>query len=75
MWEQGNINGYNYWVKHYPAGGSHFGINNGRISKLCIRKSGSNEDLVNYDRGWDVAAPVESEEVMAIYEQLIKKYN
>ena len=72
MWEQGNMGNYYYWVKHYPNG-SHFGINNGRISKLCIRKVGSNIDLVNYDRGWDIKP--EGDEVMAVYEQLIEKYN
>ena len=50
MWTQGTIDGYAYWVKHYEEG-SQFGIDGGRISKLTIRKDGT--ELYNYDRGLD----------------------
>ena len=51
MWTNGTINGFDYAVKHFQEG-SRFGINNGRISKLCIGKDG--KTYGNYDRGWDI---------------------
>lgn len=51
MWEKGSANGYTYEAKVY-AEPSHFGINNGRISKLSIRDA-KGEQVANYDRGWD----------------------
>ncbi|MCL2416143.1 MAG: hypothetical protein FWD01_04940 [Defluviitaleaceae bacterium] len=50
MWVTGEINGYKYEAKQYLEG-SDFGINGGRISKLCIRKDGV--ILYSYDRGLD----------------------
>ena len=50
MWSKGTINGYTYCVKHFEEG-SHFGIDEGKISKLEIRKDG--KILYNYDRGLD----------------------
>ena len=72
MWSQGTINGYTYWVKHYEKG-SHHGIEEGKISKLTIRKAGENKDLCNYDRGWDIEP--QTDEVKAVYGQLLKMYN
>ena len=55
MWRKGTlyIKGIvlSYSAKVYDEG-SEFGINNGRISKLEIRKDG--ELILNYDRGWDI---------------------
>ena len=34
--------------------GSQFGINEGRVSKLCISEQNENVCLVSYDRGWDL---------------------
>jgi len=80
MWSKGTIwtnegkTGYDYWVKHYEEG-SHFGIeNNGRISKLAIRKHGETEYLVNYDRGWDIEVP-DNAEIQGVYAILLEKYN
>ena len=80
MWSNGTIwmnegkVGYDYWVKHYEEG-SEYGIENeGRISKLTIRKHGENHVLVNYDRSWDVGIP-DNDEIKAVYALLIKKYN
>jgi len=80
MWSKGTIwmengkVGYDYWVKHYEEG-SQYGIENeGRISKLSIRKHGEKTYLVNYDRGWDIEVP-EDENVKAVYAILLKKYN
>lgn len=50
-WEKGKANGYTYSAKVY-AEPSHFGINNGRVSKLSIRNA-DGEQVANYDRGWD----------------------
>lgn len=69
MWSEGKIDGYDFCVKHFEEG-SIFGIDEGRISKLNIRKDGI--DLCDYDRGWDVE-PVA--EVMPVYEKLLKKFN
>ena len=55
MWRNGKIsvNGqvYEYWMKVFE-GGSVFGINEGPVSKLQVRR----EDMLvaNYDRGWDL---------------------
>jgi len=80
MWSQGTIwvvegkVGYDYWVKHYEEG-SEYGIENeGRISKLTIRKRGECKDLVNYDRGWDIPLP-RNDEIKKVYAILIEKYN
>jgi len=48
--ETGNI--YSYWAKVYDTGSEH-GINGGPVSKLTIRKLGSDKDLYNWDRGLD----------------------
>ena len=80
MWSKGTIwtnegkTGYDYWVKHYEEPSETYGIDGGRISKLSIRKHGTTEWLVNYDRGWDLHCPDEYE-VKAVYATLIKKYN
>ena len=50
MWTQGEINGYKYFAKVYH-GGSHFGINEGQISKLTIKKG--DKMVYNFDRGLD----------------------
>ena len=70
MWTQGTINGYAYWVKHYEED-SQFGIENGRISKLSIRKNG--KELYNYDRGLDFDN-LDADGKM-IYNELLKQYN
>ena len=55
MWREGSIkvNGevFHYWMKQYE-GGSQWGIEGGRISKLMLKRSG--EIVCNYDRGWDI---------------------
>ena len=51
-WVNGKI-GDDYWfeAKLFDVG-SHFGIDNGRVSKLHVRHKGG--DVICYDRGWDV---------------------
>ena len=74
MWEQGKItvNGetYRYCVKHFEEG-SIFGIDNGRISKLDIRRNG--EIVCAYERGWDIEAT--DKNAKKALDFLLKKYN
>jgi hypothetical protein len=70
MWTKGNINGYEYEVKHFDEG-SEFGINGGRISKLAIRDL-NGRWVVNYDRGWDQRP---TKKIKPIYDEIIKMYN
>ena len=80
MWSEGTIgipekdnNGKticHYWVKHFEEP-SHFGINEGRISKLMIKING--RVTCNYDRGWDIEP--EDEPTSIAYMILLKKYN
>lgn len=48
------------------------GIDEGRISKLEIRKGKRGPVLCSFDRGWDVEVAPEVED---FYNELIKKYN
>ena len=54
MWKEGSIkvNGeiFHYWMKRYEED-SQWGIEDGRISKLMLKRNG--EIVCNYDRGWD----------------------
>ena len=74
MWKQGNIkvggSTIGYWVKSFEEG-SQFGINNGRISKLMLKRDG--RIIANYDRGWDII-PFDSEAEAALAD-LMKKFN
>jgi hypothetical protein len=63
---------YNFWAKVYEVG-SHYGIGgNGKISKLSIKRVGSNELLMNYDRSWDKKP---TKEIKTVYAEILKKYN
>lgn len=70
MWSNGKIDGYEYSVKHFENG-SEFGIDEGRISKIEIRKDG--KILVNYDRGWDIEP--KDAAVKAVLFKLLERYN
>ena len=72
MWSTGMMNGIYYEVKHY-AEGSIFGINEGRISKLFMRKTG--KTYCNYDRGWDVMPDPEDQEAYGLYLGLLDSFN
>ena len=64
MWKEGSIKVHDsiirYWVKCYEKS-SKFGIDNGRISKLMLKRKG--EIVANYDRGWDFVPVVEDAEI------------
>jgi len=70
MWTNGKLNGFEFQIKHFEIG-SVFGISEGKISKMLIRKN--NKILVNFDRGWDVYP--RDIEVIEVYEKLLKMYN
>jgi hypothetical protein len=70
MWKQGKLNGYDYWLKSWEQP-SHFGIDNGRISKLSIRQNGT--ELYNFDRGLDFDELDDDGRIT--YKQLLAKYN
>ena len=74
MWSKGSIKVHNsiihYWVKHFEEA-SVYGIEEGRISKLMLKRDG--RIIANYDRGWDVEPIDEYAEIaLAI---LMSKYN
>lgn len=66
MWQEGSIRVkssiYHYWMKVYETG-SRFGIDEGRISKLMLKRNG--EIVVNYDRDWDIE-PADEDTKMAV---------
>lgn len=70
FWSKGNIDGYSYQVKHYDNG-SEYGINEGKISKLSIRKDG--KEVYNYDRGLDFDRL--DKDGKAAYTKILEKYN
>jgi hypothetical protein len=74
MWRKGAIKAYesiiHYWVKQYGEG-SQYGINQGRISKLTLKRDG--KIVANYDRGWDIE-PVDKDTEIALA-ILLKEYN
>ena len=51
--------------------GSQYGINQGRISKLTLKRDG--KIVANYDRGWDIE-PVDKDTEIALA-ILLKEYN
>lgn len=51
-WVEGKVENYKFSAKIFDEG-SEFGINEGRVSKLCIADE-KDECIVNYDRGWDI---------------------
>lgn len=74
MWREGSIkigeDIFRYWIKQY-GGGSVYGIEGGRISKLMIKRGG--EIVCNYDRCWDIK-PVDEDTEFTLG-ILIKDYN
>ena len=74
MWSEGSIkigsDIFHYRVKHFEET-SVYGIDEGRISKLTLKRSG--EVVCNYDRGWDIEpADENTATALAI---LMKDYN
>jgi len=69
-WTTGTVGKFKFAIKHFEEG-SEFGINDGRISKLEIRKDG--KIVVNYDRGWDIRP--KDKETKDFYNALLNEYN
>ena len=70
MWSKGAVDGYQYFMKSYDAP-SEFGINEGRISKLTIKRDG--HTLYNFERGLDVDKMDMG--ARAVYEYLMDEFN
>ena len=74
MWNEGTIKVnqsiFHFWVKHYEET-SVFGIDEGRISKLMLKRNG--EIVCSYDREWNIE-PVDADTKTALA-ILIKNYN
>jgi len=70
MWGIGELDGYEFYVKHFENG-SEYGINEGKISKLEIRKDG--RTVANYDRGWDMEP--QDAATQKVYEKILEKFN
>jgi hypothetical protein len=68
-WTHGIANEYYFCIKHYDLP-SPYGIDNGRISKLEIRKNGI--IIVNFDRRWEIRPP---DEIKEIYDVVLEKFN
>lgn len=79
MCRQGIYNGF-LWNIKIDNEDNKFGIDNGRISKLRIQRKQHNEEVANYDRGWDIK-PFDdngnfySDDVREVYEYLTGLYN
>jgi len=74
MWREGKIEVENrtihYWIKSFDLG-SPCGIDEGRISKLMLKRDG--QIIANFDRGWDIE-PIDAN-AQAALEIFMKKYN
>ncbi len=68
--QDGKMTVCSYSVKYFSEG-SRFGIDGGRISKLCIKTDG--KTACCYDRGWD--GKPEDYAAKAALAILIKEYN
>ena len=71
-WTTGKIGGYDFEVKHFEKG-SEWGIEEGRISKLWIRKTGEQQPIAAYDRGWDKLPTTDNE--LDITQAIIDEFN
>jgi hypothetical protein len=70
-WYQGEIHGYTWEGKVYDTP-SKMGINNGRVSKISVKKNG--KEVAHYDRGWDhkPETPEDEKALNDILEQITK---
>lgn len=74
LWHEGALRVYGdsfrYWVKQYKEK-SKYGIDGGRVSKLCIKRDGI--EVCNYDRGWDIKP--EDPHTQLAMEIILHEYN
>jgi hypothetical protein len=75
MWKEGalkvNNSWFHYWIKVFEAP-STFGIDEGKISKLMLKRKG--QIVCNYERGWDVR-PVDEDTEIALQILLYSENN
>ena len=70
MWKQGKLNGCEYWVKSFDEP-SVFGVNEGRISKLTVKRDG--REVINFDRAWDIEP--QTDEDREVLDRILEMYN
>ena len=75
-WLRGTIDGYEFFALVFQKG-SKYGINEGRISKLAVRRkleslTDVSRYIINYDRGWDIEP--ETEERKLILDTLVEYF-
>ena len=75
-WLRGTIDGYEFFALVFQKG-SKYGINEGRISKLAVRRkleslTDVSRYIINYDRGWDIEP--ETEEYKLILDTLVEYF-
>ena len=75
-WLRGTIDGYEFFALVFQKG-SKYGINEGRISKLAVRRkleslTDVSRYIINYDRGWDIEP--ETEEHKLILDTLVEYF-
>ena len=75
-WLRGTIDGYEFFALVFQTG-SKYGINEGRISKLAVRRkleslTDVSRYIINYDRGWDIEP--ETEEHKLILDTLVEYF-
>lgn len=75
MWKEGalkvNNSWFHYWIKVFEEP-SAFGIDEGKISKLMLKRKG--QIVCNYDRGWDIR-PVDEDAEIALQILLYSENN
>ena len=71
-WTIGKIGSYRFEIKHFDKP-SEWGIDEGKISKLDIRKPGAATPIAAYDRGWDILPTSDNEP--DITQAIIDKFN
>lgn len=73
---EGEVDGYFVQVQVF-AEPSHYGIANGRISRLTVypdQSCGFNRRLANYDRGWD-GGPPDDRSIREVIEKTVNHFD
>lgn len=73
-WTRGNIGPFRFEIKHYDEP-SIYGIDEGRISKLWLRRRDSREVAASYDRGWDKQPSFSDDEAQDAVDALCTIWN
>lgn len=73
-WFEIKNNKYICQIMRFETPSDQYGIDGGRISKLCIQDIKTKKTLANYDRGWEPNL-VPTGDVKKFYDEIIKEYN